>query len=150
MNEIVTSEPTTGEIVKNLRDAENPNVLDWLDDAAERLESQEREIERLRGENKAMNDHVLVATGVAGCFAECLPVTIYGIPIDEAVQILSNRKETEHTIAALTARAEQAERERDAAVAVIEQNAAWQKELLVKVKEINDSLRGLPQEGEWK
>ena len=93
------NEPTTGEIVSALRNC--PNCDDCLrkyqkcyrndHDAADRLESQEREIERLKEELEQM---------------------------EEAATVLHAANETHWTyIKELTARAEQAERERDAAKA---------------------------------
>ena len=52
------------------------------------------------------------------------------------------------TTAELTARAEQAEAREKAAISIIEQNNVWHKKLLEKAKEITESLRGLPQDGE--
>ena len=51
-------------------------------------------------------------------------------------------------LTALTARAESAEAERDAAIEVIEKSVEWQKVLLEQTKELKEMLRGLqPQDG---
>ena len=84
---MTTSEPTTGEIVRALG---NPEIVDqeslyyWSKVAADRLESQERDIETLRAFHER--------------YAE------------------QTSKKYVNDICALTARAEQAERERDAAI----------------------------------
>ena len=131
---MTTSEPTT--VTHSTK-----QIIDWLRYygtevdviAADRLESQEREIVGLTELNKA--EYVLYKS----------EIDAYRIASESLKLTILRYMDMTQT---LTARAEQAERERDAAIAVIEQNVAWQKELLEKAKEITDSLRGLPQDGE--
>ena len=102
---MTTSEPTTGEIVRALREVVSDpmfrihEIAKRCRIAADRLESQEREIERLKEELEQT---------------------------EEAATVLHAANETHWTyIKELTARAESAERERDAARAefeVIEQD----------------------------
>ena len=94
---MTTSEPTTGEIVRALKPAyetlqsvDDTYGMDAVTNAIDRLESQEREIERLKEELEQK---------------------------EEAATVLHAANETHWTyIKELTARAEQAEKERDAAV----------------------------------
>lgn len=127
------NEPTTGVLAQELRRANEIYMLEsnLLTTCADRLESQEREITRLRS--------------------------------------LSIVEKESEAIAALTARAEQAEKERDAAFAVIGIQAEKLKEshvVLCNICEFEDMIgcvhkshcdgyqlfkwRGLPQEGEGK
>ena len=131
---MTTSEPTTGEIVSALRFCTGEDSIcgtacpaylseagcrtTIMKNAADRLESQERDLETLRAFHERYAEQTSKKYVVAVC--------------------------------GLTARAEQAEAREKAAIAVIEQNVAWQKELLEKAKEITDSLRGQPQDGEGK
>ena len=139
------TEPMTEEIVKGLRNcanADNPCTSEcinldmaggcrdkMMNDAADRLESQEWEIERLQGE------------------------------------MFANALESAERIAALTARAEQAERERDAAIADIEEllgqddfiGICWackSHDKCVGTRDVKITCvpkwRGLPQDGEGK
>lgn len=126
MNEIVLNEPTTGEITTRLygwiaKAGHQERCRDELI-AINRLESQEREIVELK----------------------IVCETIY----QEKQAMIDCHKPNLDKITALTARAEQAEASEEEAVAVIKQNVAWQKKLLEKAKEITDSLRGQPQDGE--
>ena len=150
---MTTSEPTTGEIVRALRYCADVNSvcgdacpahLDesgcrtaLMQNAADRLESQEREIERLNEELEEMQ---------------------------EAATVLHAANETHWTyIKELTARAESAERERDAAIADIERMRK-EKIPLCPICDFNDMIRcchdshcngyqlfrwrGLPKEGD--
>lgn len=42
----------TNELISILRDCSNPNVLDYIDDAADALESQQKRIEELEAERR--------------------------------------------------------------------------------------------------
>lgn len=54
----------TNELIAILRDEDNPNVLDYIDDAADALESQQKRIEELEAER-----HWIPGDGaVAGAF----------------------------------------------------------------------------------
>lgn len=164
---MTTSDPTTGKIVRALRYCADVNSvcgdacpahLDeagcrtvLMQNAADRLESQEQKMERLTKQNKELVETVLRKIGVSYSKNVEGSVTFCGLTMDEAVDRIMQ-------FPSLTARAEQDERERDAAVADIE-SLLIQDDCQVDVcwacnrecgndGECKPKWRGLPQEGE--
>ena len=143
---MTTNEPTTVEMIDVLR--ENGDVYFGeteitCDQIADRLESQERELSGISGELEQ-----------------------YKKWHDESIATATNNiVELEHQIAALTARAEQAEKERDTLISSIERLRTKKIELC-SICEFEDLIacchknhcegyqlfkrRGLPQDGEGK
>ncbi|MPM41680.1 hypothetical protein SDC9_88336 [bioreactor metagenome] len=117
-----TNNPTTGEIVRSLRFCADVNSvcgdacpahLDeagcrtvLMQNAADRLESQEREIERLKRENDALYRIGMGRDGVLIPKKEYEPIRFCKVPIADAIPMVEG-------FAALTARAEQAERKNE-------------------------------------
>ena len=173
-NGIKTNEPTTVEIVRALRCVAEAteckdcrykypvgNVIlcdheQMNGNAADRLESQEQKMERLTKQNKELVETVLRKIGVSYSKIVEGRVTFCGLTMDEAVDRIMQ-------FPSLTARAEQDERERDAAIADIERMRK-EKIPLCPICDFNDMIRcchdshcdgyqlfrwrGLPQEGE--
>ena len=172
---MTTSEPTTGEIVRALRCiADNAECKDCRykypvgnvilcdheqmnENAADRLESQEQKLELLNGGDFDVID-IPAALAYLESVEEILP---HASALIDLIQSLKG------TAIELTARAEQAEKERDAAVAVIGIQAEKLKEshvVLCNICEFEDMIgcvhknhcdgyqlfrwRGQPQEGE--
>ena len=169
---MTTSEPTTGEIVEAIRacedratchgciflncksfDCNSPEAI------ADRLESQEQKLELLNGGDFDVID-IPAALAYLESVEEILP---HASALIDLIQSLKG------TAIELTARAEQAEKERDAAVAVIGIQAEKLKEshvVLCNICEFEDMIgcvhkshcdgyqlfkyRGLPQDGEGK
>ena len=103
---MTTSEPTTGEIVATLR----RGCLIVQRQAADRLESQEQKLKMLNGE-----DFDVIDVPATLAYLESVePVLPHASALIDLIQSLKG------TATELAARAEQAEKERDAAVADIE------------------------------
>jgi len=141
---MTTSEPTTGEIVRALREVVSDpmfrihEIAKRCRVAADRLESQEREL-----------------SGIS------VELEQYKKWHDESIATATNNiVELEHQIADLTARAEQAEKERDAAVADLDalKDSGFCNSCVGCNAPHSESItyctdwkrRGLPQEGERK
>ena len=167
-----TNKPTTEQIVQALRHCADVNSICGdacpahidetgcrtvlMQNAADRLESQEQKIERLTKQNKELVETVLRKIGVSYSKNVEGSVTFCGLTMDEAVDRIMQ-------FPSLTARAEQDERERDAAIADIERMRK-EKIPLCPICDFNDMIRcchdshcdgyqlfrwrGLPQEGE--
>ena len=147
----MTNEPTTGEIVRELR--EDCNLLDDNTGkfaAAYRLESQEQKLELLNGGDFDVID-IPAALAYLESVEEILP---HASALIDLIQSLKG------TAIELTARAEQAERERDAFIDKIRGRCSeCEYEPLTSIDEPcaschtkngypNWTWRGLPQEGE--
>ena len=154
-----TNEPTTGEIVRVLRciadDIEckdcrykypvgNAILCDHEQmngNAADRLESQEKKLELLNGGDFDVID-IPAALAYLESVEEILP---HASALIDLIQSLKG------TAIELTARAEQAEKERDALVKSVDRLVeAWENFKSPALIELVKQWRGLPQEGEGK
>jgi hypothetical protein len=106
--------PTTDDVVEVLKicmdsykQESHPILFGVLSGTQTHIESQQREIDRLKTENKAMEDHICIACGATN-EPSYSPVTICGIPIAKAIEIIQNHSCQSHEPTLESANASQA------------------------------------------
>ena len=155
---MTTSEPTTGEIVRALRVCDVGRCIDCnLDEkypcenlktyAADRLESQERENERLKEQVRCYK-----IRSEAEKWPDWKKEAYNSLATSSHAKKLELTGNNDATIAALTARAEQAEQDRDLAIKAL---ADYEDAIDPTVEQImrefhGTEQRGQPQDGEGK